>query len=112
MTCVFLALIILQLAKTHGDIFTLWFGRTPIIILNGFHAVKDGLTTHPEDVSGRLLSPFFKTMAKGKGEKVLAHKLHRDADSSLNVATPTFHKHSWIEMADCYKELVLCDQEA
>ncbi|XP_006262987.2 cytochrome P450 2J6 isoform X1 [Alligator mississippiensis] len=59
--------LLMKLAKTHGDIFTLWFGRTPIIILNGFHAVKDGLTTHPEDVSGRLLSPFFKTMAKGKG---------------------------------------------
>uniref|UniRef100_A0A7M4F0B6 Cytochrome P450 2J6-like n=1 Tax=Crocodylus porosus TaxID=8502 RepID=A0A7M4F0B6_CROPO len=59
--------LLMKLAKTHGDIFTLWFGRTPIIILNGFHAVKDGLTTHPEDVSGRLLSPFFKTMAQGKG---------------------------------------------
>uniref|UniRef100_A0A7M4FYF1 Cytochrome P450 2J6-like n=1 Tax=Crocodylus porosus TaxID=8502 RepID=A0A7M4FYF1_CROPO len=44
--------LLMKLAKTHGDIFTLWFGRTPIIILNGFHAVKDGLTTHPEDVSG------------------------------------------------------------
>ncbi|XP_019388398.1 PREDICTED: cytochrome P450 2C31-like isoform X2 [Crocodylus porosus] len=60
--------LLMKLAKTHGDIFTLWFGRTPIIILNGFHAVKDGLTTHPEDVSGRLLSPFFKTMAQGKGK--------------------------------------------
>lgn len=39
-----------------------------MVVLNGFQAVKDGMTTHPEDVSGRLLSPFLKTMAKGKGE--------------------------------------------
>lgn len=38
-----------------------------MIVLNGFQAVKDGMTTHPEDVSGRLVSPFFRAMAKGKG---------------------------------------------
>lgn len=57
----------LQLAKTYGNVFTLWFGWAPVIILNGFQAVKDGMTTHPEDVSGRLVSPFFRAMAKGKG---------------------------------------------
>ncbi|XP_014383217.1 cytochrome P450 2J6-like isoform X3 [Alligator sinensis] len=58
---------LMQLAKTHGDIFTLWFGWTPIIVLNGFHAVKDGLTAHPEEVSGRAVSMFFRVMEKGKG---------------------------------------------
>uniref|UniRef100_A0A8D2PY24 CP2J6 protein n=1 Tax=Zosterops lateralis melanops TaxID=1220523 RepID=A0A8D2PY24_ZOSLA len=47
----------LKLAKTHGNIFTLWFGWAPVVILNGFEAVKDGMTTHPEDVSGRPVSP-------------------------------------------------------
>lgn len=61
----------LQLAKTYGNVFTLWFGWAPVIILNGFQAVKDGMTTHPEDVSGRLVSPFFRAMAKGKGAVVL-----------------------------------------
>uniref|UniRef100_A0A8C5UCQ7 Uncharacterized protein n=1 Tax=Malurus cyaneus samueli TaxID=2593467 RepID=A0A8C5UCQ7_9PASS len=55
----------LQLAKTHGNIFTLWFGWIPVIVLNGFQAVKDGMTTHPEDVSGRLLSPFFRGTPSG-----------------------------------------------
>ncbi|KAK2538489.1 hypothetical protein Q9233_002349 [Columba guinea] len=59
--------ILMKLAKIHGNIFTLWFGWAPVIILNGFQAVKDGMTTHPEDVSGRLVSPFFRAMAKGKG---------------------------------------------
>nr|XP_025950585.1 cytochrome P450 2J6-like isoform X2 [Dromaius novaehollandiae]XP_025950586.1 cytochrome P450 2J6-like isoform X2 [Dromaius novaehollandiae] len=56
-----------ELAKIHGNVFTLWFGWAPVIILNGFQAVKDGMTTHPEDISGRLVSPFFRAMAKGKG---------------------------------------------
>ncbi|KAM9279277.1 cytochrome P450 2J4-like [Morus bassanus] len=59
--------LLMKLAKIHGNIFTLWFGRAPVIVLNGFQAVKDGMTMHPEDVSGRLVSPFFRAMAKGKG---------------------------------------------
>ncbi|KAM6443633.1 LOW QUALITY PROTEIN: cytochrome P450 2C28-like [Liasis olivaceus] len=56
-----------DLAKTHGNVFTLWFGQMPIIILNGFEAVKEGLTAHPEDVSGRPTSPFFERVGNGKG---------------------------------------------
>lgn len=70
----------LQLAKTYGNVFTLWFGWAPVIILNGFQAVKDGMTTHPEDVSGRLVSPFFRAMAKGKGVVIyfILFFLHRN----------------------------------
>ncbi|XP_054839754.1 cytochrome P450 2J6-like [Eublepharis macularius] len=56
-----------EVAKSHGDIFTLWFGPSPVVILNGFQAVKDGLTTHPEDVAGRPVTPFFRAMANNKG---------------------------------------------
>ncbi|XP_061493495.1 cytochrome P450 2J6-like isoform X2 [Rhineura floridana] len=56
-----------KLAKSYGDIFTIWFGSTPVIILDGFQAVKDGLTTHPEDVAGRPVFPFFRALANNKG---------------------------------------------
>ncbi|XP_026580981.1 cytochrome P450 2C38-like, partial [Pseudonaja textilis] len=56
-----------EMSKTYGNIFTLWFGRYPVIFLHGFQAVKEGLTTHPEDVSGRPLLSFFKAMANNKG---------------------------------------------
>ncbi|ETE57370.1 Cytochrome protein, partial [Ophiophagus hannah] len=36
-------------------------------MLHGFQTVKEGLTTHPEDVSGRPLFPFFKTLGNNKG---------------------------------------------
>ncbi|XP_020667145.3 cytochrome P450 2J4 [Pogona vitticeps] len=59
--------ILTKFAKSYGDIYTLWIGSSPVIILNGFQAVKDGLTTHPEDVAGRPVPPFFRALANNKG---------------------------------------------
>ncbi|XP_063162790.1 cytochrome P450 2J4-like [Candoia aspera] len=56
-----------EVAKTYGNIFTLWFGPYPIVVLNGFQAVKDGLTSHPEDVAGRPIIPLFKAVANNTG---------------------------------------------
>ncbi|CAM4597268.1 unnamed protein product [Lepidochelys olivacea] len=56
-----------KLAQIHGKIFTLWLGQSPVIVLHGFQAVKDGLTTNPEDVSGRPAMPFFNEKATEKG---------------------------------------------
>ncbi|XP_060098781.1 cytochrome P450 2J6-like [Heteronotia binoei] len=59
--------IVTEMAKSYGNIYTLWFGHTPVVVLNGFQAVKDGLTTRPEDVAGRPLTPFFLAVANNKG---------------------------------------------
>ncbi|KAH1164986.1 hypothetical protein KIL84_022545 [Mauremys mutica] len=59
--------ILMKLAQIYGNIFTLWIGHIPVIILNGFTAVKGGLTVHSEDISGRPATPFFQKMAGGKG---------------------------------------------
>ncbi|XP_075794251.1 cytochrome P450 2J4-like isoform X2 [Pelodiscus sinensis] len=56
-----------ELAQIHGNIFTLWLGQSPVIVLHGFQAVKDGLTNNPEDVSGRPTTPFFNEKASDKG---------------------------------------------
>ncbi|KFO11214.1 Cytochrome P450 2C50, partial [Balearica regulorum gibbericeps] len=56
-----------KLAKIYGNICTLWLGHKPIVVLYGFQAVKDGLTTNSEDVSGRLQTYVFNKMANGKG---------------------------------------------
>ncbi|XP_054839549.1 cytochrome P450 2J5-like [Eublepharis macularius] len=58
---------LMEETKTYGDIYTLWFGRFPLIVLNGYQAVKDGLTTHPEDFAGRPITPFFQTLANRTG---------------------------------------------
>ncbi|XP_074859931.1 cytochrome P450 2J2-like isoform X1 [Carettochelys insculpta] len=56
-----------KLAQIYGNIFTLWLGQCPVIVLHGFQAVKAGLTTNPEDVSGRPTTPFFKEKSTEKG---------------------------------------------
>ncbi|KGL82602.1 Cytochrome P450 2J6, partial [Tinamus guttatus] len=56
-----------KLAKTYGNIYTVWLGHKPVVMLHGFQAVKDGLTTHADDVAGRLETPSFQRMANGKG---------------------------------------------
>ncbi|OXB82429.1 UNVERIFIED_CONTAM: hypothetical protein H355_000687 [Colinus virginianus] len=56
-----------MLAKAYGNICTLWLGHKPIVVLYGFRAVKDGLTTNSEDVSGRLQTYLFNRFSSGKG---------------------------------------------
>ncbi|XP_078521772.1 cytochrome P450 2J2-like isoform X1 [Lissotriton helveticus] len=52
----------IQLAKTYGNIFTLWLGKTPMVVLHGFQAVKEALISHSEEMSGRPTSPLFKAI--------------------------------------------------
>ncbi|NXX44366.1 CP2CE protein, partial [Tricholaema leucomelas] len=56
-----------KLAKIYGNICTLWLGHTPVVVLYGFQAVKNGFTTNSEDISGKLESFVFKRWSNGKG---------------------------------------------
>ncbi|NXS85393.1 CP2J6 protein, partial [Erpornis zantholeuca] len=56
-----------KMAKNHGNIFTLWLSSTPAVVLQGFQAVKEGLTAHAEDVAGRPLSKIFCILTRGNG---------------------------------------------
>uniref|UniRef100_A0A8C3MD97 Uncharacterized protein n=1 Tax=Geospiza parvula TaxID=87175 RepID=A0A8C3MD97_GEOPR len=56
-----------KMAKIHGNIFTLWISNTPVIVLQGFQAVKEGLTAHAEDVAGRPESRIFQILTHGNG---------------------------------------------
>ncbi|XP_053246741.1 cytochrome P450 2J2-like isoform X2 [Podarcis raffonei] len=55
------------MAKQYGNIYTLWAGYQPFIILSGFQAVKEALIDHSEEFEDRPQTPFLMTMAKGKG---------------------------------------------
>ncbi|NWR58156.1 CP2J6 protein, partial [Bucorvus abyssinicus] len=56
-----------QMAKIHGNVFTLWLSNTPVVVLHGFQAVKEGLTVHADDVAGRPLYGAFRVLSHGKG---------------------------------------------
>lgn len=57
----------LQLTNIYGNIYTVWMGQTPLIVLNGYRAVKDGLISHSEETSGRPLTPFYRDLMGEKG---------------------------------------------
>lgn len=57
----------LQMAKMHGNVFTLWVLNRPVVVLQGFQAVKEGLTVHAEDVAGRPTNCFFHVLTRGNG---------------------------------------------
>uniref|UniRef100_A0A7M4EZ36 Cytochrome P450 2J5-like n=1 Tax=Crocodylus porosus TaxID=8502 RepID=A0A7M4EZ36_CROPO len=54
------ALLHWQMARRHGNMYTLWLGQTPVIVLNGFQAVKDALISHSEDFVERPITPFLR----------------------------------------------------
>uniref|UniRef100_A0A669Q0W4 Cytochrome P450 family 2 subfamily J member 2 n=1 Tax=Phasianus colchicus TaxID=9054 RepID=A0A669Q0W4_PHACC len=56
-----------KLTTIYGNIYTVWMGQTPVVVLNGYKAVKDGIVTHSEETSGRPLTPFYRDMMGEKG---------------------------------------------
>uniref|UniRef100_A0A8B9EEP6 Cytochrome P450 2J6-like n=1 Tax=Anser cygnoides TaxID=8845 RepID=A0A8B9EEP6_ANSCY len=60
-----------NMSKLHGNIFTLWLANTPVVVLQGYQAVKEGMTAHAEEVAGRpqnlvnIFSKFYETLLFG-----------------------------------------------
>ncbi|NXF93635.1 CP2J6 protein, partial [Eubucco bourcierii] len=59
--------ILKKMAKIYGNVFTLWLSNVPVVVLQGFQAVKEGLTVHAEDVAGRPTSKTFYILTHGNG---------------------------------------------
>ncbi|XP_029472809.1 cytochrome P450 2J2-like [Rhinatrema bivittatum] len=57
----------IQLAKTYGNVFTVWLGQRPVIVLNGYRTVKDALVSHSEELTGRPTFPLQLATSGSKG---------------------------------------------
>ncbi|XP_068106959.1 cytochrome P450 2B4-like [Hyperolius riggenbachi] len=57
----------LKLAKSHGDVFTVYLGRTPIVVLHGYDAVKEALVDNADVFSNRGTNAIAKHVFKGYG---------------------------------------------
>ncbi|XP_068127505.1 cytochrome P450 2J6-like [Hyperolius riggenbachi] len=56
-----------QLANLYGRIYTVWLGDAPLVVLNGFRTVKEGIVSHSEELSGRPVASFLQDLLGGKG---------------------------------------------
>ncbi|KAK2817144.1 hypothetical protein Q5P01_025335 [Channa striata] len=59
--------ILKQLAEQHGDVYSLFVGNQLLVVLNGFDAVRDALSNHPEVFSDRPDIPAVTILTKRKG---------------------------------------------
>uniref|UniRef100_A0ACB8FCX9 Uncharacterized protein n=1 Tax=Sphaerodactylus townsendi TaxID=933632 RepID=A0ACB8FCX9_9SAUR len=72
-----------RLAKQYGNVYTIWAGNLPVVVLSGFKAVKEGLINHSECFDERPVTPFFKTLANEMA------KVHKEIDDVLG-SSPSF----------------------
>ncbi|XP_060130287.1 cytochrome P450 2J2 [Zootoca vivipara] len=56
---------LIKIAKQYGNVYTLWMGHIPFVVLSGFQAVKEALIDHSEQFDERPVMSFFT--AKGQG---------------------------------------------
>ncbi|XP_063793805.1 cytochrome P450 2F2-like isoform X2 [Pseudophryne corroboree] len=56
---------LLELQKTYGDIFTIYQGNRPCVVLCGYKAIKETLIDKAEEFSGRAYYPSFYDFTKG-----------------------------------------------
>ncbi|OCU01072.1 hypothetical protein XELAEV_18006859mg [Xenopus laevis] len=55
------------MAKSYGDIYTLWLGHTPLVVLSGCKSVRNGLISHSEELSGRPVDSFLQALTNERG---------------------------------------------
>ncbi|XP_063793796.1 cytochrome P450 2A13-like isoform X2 [Pseudophryne corroboree] len=56
---------LMKLKKTYGDIFTIYEGNRPCVVLCGYEAIKETLIDKPEEFSGRAYFPSVSDFTKG-----------------------------------------------
>ncbi|XP_053361821.1 cytochrome P450 2F2-like [Clarias gariepinus] len=55
------------LAERYGNVYSLYLGRSPAVVLNGLNAIKEALVTKYADFSGRPQNLLISHMMEGKG---------------------------------------------
>ncbi|XP_068191951.1 cytochrome P450 2K1-like isoform X1 [Antennarius striatus] len=58
---------LLNLSKTYGSVFTVYFGLKKVVVLAGYQTVKQALVGHAEEFGERDITPLFHDLNKGYG---------------------------------------------
>ncbi|XP_015272002.1 PREDICTED: cytochrome P450 2J2-like [Gekko japonicus] len=57
----------IKLAKEYGNVYTVWSGSLPVVVMSGFEAVKEAAINHSADFDERPVTPFFEAIGKKSG---------------------------------------------
>lgn len=57
-----------ELAELYGNVYSLFVGSQLVVVLNGYEAVRDALSNHPDQFSDRPDIPAITIMTKRKGK--------------------------------------------
>ena len=67
------------MAKTVGDILTIWFGNLPMIVINDAHTIFETFLKDGETYTGRFMAPAFASLRSGVNGVILTDgELWRD----------------------------------
>lgn len=66
--CQFVCECVLQLAKTYGSVFKVYFGPKKVIVLAGYKTVKQALVNYAEEFGEREIFPSFKNFSQDHGK--------------------------------------------
>ncbi|XP_030587501.1 cytochrome P450 2F2-like [Archocentrus centrarchus] len=56
-----------RLRKSYGDVYSIFIGRKPAVIINGMKAIKEAIVTKATDFAGRPQDLFINNITKRKG---------------------------------------------
>ncbi|XP_073525736.1 cytochrome P450 2J2-like [Phyllobates terribilis] len=56
-----------KLTKLYGNMYTVWIGETPLIVLHGYKTVKNAIVSHSEELAGRPVTSIMADVSHGKG---------------------------------------------
>ncbi|XP_077203926.1 cytochrome P450 2J4-like [Paroedura picta] len=57
----------MKLAKEYGNVYTIWIGNMPVVVLSGFEVVKEATINHSACFDERPQTPFFEIISKKTG---------------------------------------------
>ncbi|XP_072843072.2 cytochrome P450 2C18-like [Pogona vitticeps] len=63
----FLSKTLEQLSEKYGPVFTVHFGRSPVVVLHGYDTIKEALIDHADEFAPRGRLPLSQKINKGQG---------------------------------------------
>ncbi|XP_029456171.1 cytochrome P450 2G1-like [Rhinatrema bivittatum] len=76
----------MELGEKYGEVFTIFFGPLPVVVLYGYDTLKDALIGQAEDFGGRAILPVFERLTHRQG-LVFSNGLHWKEQRKFTLTT-------------------------